>query len=29
MFWQIMGPGKGGAATGAVADAIKSSFGSF
>ena len=29
MFWQIMGPGKGGTATGAVADAIKSSFGSF
>jgi Fe-Mn family superoxide dismutase len=29
MFWQIMGPGKGGAATGAVADAIASSFGSF
>src|ERR1051326_9043497 len=29
MFWQIMGPGKGGAATGAVADAIKSSFSSF
>src|SRR4029079_17996445 len=29
MFWQIMGPGKGGAATGAVGDAIKSSFGSF
>jgi superoxide dismutase, Fe-Mn family len=29
MFWQIMGPGKGAAATGAVADAIKSSFGSF
>ena len=24
MFWQIMGPGKGGAPTGAVADAIKS-----
>ena len=29
MFWQIMGPGKGGAPTGAVGDAIKSSFGSF
>ena len=29
MFWQIMGPGKGGPATGRVADAIKSSFGSF
>lgn len=29
MFWQIMGPGKGGEPTGAVADAIKSSFGSF
>jgi Fe-Mn family superoxide dismutase len=29
MFWQIMGPGKGGAANGAIADAIKSSFGSF
>jgi len=29
MFWQIMGPGKGGTATGAVGDAIKSSFGSF
>ena len=29
MFWQIMGPGKGGAATGAVGDAIKASFGSF
>src|SRR3954452_12476334 len=28
MFWQIMGPGKGGNPTGAVADAIKSSFGS-
>src|SRR6188508_2269184 len=28
MFWQIMGPGKGGAPTGAVGDAIKSSFGS-
>jgi Fe-Mn family superoxide dismutase len=29
MFWQIMGPGKGGAPTGAVADAIKGAFGSF
>jgi superoxide dismutase, Fe-Mn family len=29
MFWEIMGPGKGGAATGPIADAIKSSFGSF
>jgi Fe-Mn family superoxide dismutase len=29
MFWQIMGPRKGGTAAGAVADAIKSSFGSF
>jgi Fe-Mn family superoxide dismutase len=29
MFWQVMGPGKGGAATGAVGDAIKASFGSF
>src|SRR5215207_7699203 len=29
MFWQIMGPCKGGAPTGAVADAIKTSFGSF
>jgi superoxide dismutase, Fe-Mn family len=29
MFWQIMGPGKGGAATGAVGDAIKSAFGTF
>src|SRR4029078_1102399 len=28
MFWQIMGPGKGGAPTGAVGDAIKASFGS-
>src|ERR671938_1534145 len=27
MFWEIMGPGKGGTPTGAVADAIKSSFG--
>ena len=29
MFWEIMGPGKGGTATGAVGDAIKSSFGDF
>ena len=29
MFWEIMGPGKGGAPAGAVADAITSSFGSF
>ena len=29
MFWQIMAPGKGGSATGAAGDAIKSSFGSF
>src|SRR4030095_14096520 len=29
MFWEIMGPGKGGEPTGAIADAIKSSFGSF
>ena len=29
MFWQIMGPGGGGAPTGAIADAINSSFGSF
>jgi superoxide dismutase, Fe-Mn family len=29
MFWEIMGPGKGGEPTGAVGDAIKSSFGSF
>jgi Fe-Mn family superoxide dismutase len=28
MFWQIMGPGGGGAPTGAIADAINSSFGS-
>src|SRR5215813_5808206 len=28
MFWQIMGPGKGGAPTGPVADAIKGAFGS-
>ena len=29
MFWQIMGPHAGGAPTGAVADAINSSFGGF
>ena len=29
MFWEIMGPGKGGAPTGPIADAIKSAFGSF
>ena len=29
MFWQIMGPGKGGAPSGAIADAIKAAFGSF
>ena len=29
MFWVIMGPKKGGAPTGAIADAIKSTFGSF
>jgi Fe-Mn family superoxide dismutase len=29
MFWQIMGPHTGGQPTGAVADAIKSSFGGF
>lgn len=29
MFWQIMGPGKGGIPTGIVADAINGSFGSF
>src|SRR6201988_4155287 len=29
MCWEIMGPGKGGAPSGAVADAITSSFGSF
>src|SRR6059058_3356366 len=28
MFWQIMAPGKSGAPSGAVGDAIKSSFGS-
>jgi superoxide dismutase, Fe-Mn family len=29
MFWTIMGPGKGGAPTGAIADAITGAFGSF
>src|SRR4051812_24449714 len=29
MFWQIMGPNAGGAPTGAVADAVNSSFGGF
>jgi superoxide dismutase, Fe-Mn family len=29
MFWEIMGPGKGGAPTGKIADAITSSFGDF
>ena len=29
MFWQIMGPKAGGAPAGALADAIKSTFGSF
>jgi Fe-Mn family superoxide dismutase len=29
MFWQIMGPGAGGEPTGALADAINASFGSF
>jgi Fe-Mn family superoxide dismutase len=29
MFWQIMSPGKGGAPTGAVADAINGAFGTF
>jgi Fe-Mn family superoxide dismutase len=29
MFWQIMGPNAGGAPTGAIAEAINSSFGSF
>src|SRR5436305_11051542 len=27
MFWEIMGPGKGGAPSGRIADAIKSTFG--
>lgn len=29
MFWQIMGPGAGGAPTGTLADAINGAFGSF
>ena len=29
MFWQIMGPNAGGAPSGAIADAINGSFGSF
>ena len=29
MFWQIMGPGKGGAPSGAIADGITGTFGSF
>ena len=29
MFWEIMGPGKGGEPGGALGDAIKSTFGSF
>jgi len=29
MFWQIMGPNAGGAPSGAIAEALKSSFGSF
>jgi len=29
MFWEIMGPGKGGAPTGAIGDAIKATFGDF
>ncbi|HEY3883627.1 MAG TPA: superoxide dismutase [Vicinamibacterales bacterium] len=29
MFWEIMGPHKGGAPSGAIGDAIQSSFGSF
>jgi len=29
MFWEIMGPQKGGEPTGAIAEAIKSTFGSF
>lgn len=29
MFWEIMGPHKGGAPTGAIGDAIKATFGSF
>src|ERR687897_2070348 len=29
MFWEIMGPGKGGVASGRIGDAIKSSFSTF
>ena len=29
LFWQIMGPGKGGVPTGIIGDAINSTFGSF
>ena len=29
MFWEIMGPGKGGEPTGKIGEAIKSTFGSF
>jgi len=29
LFWEIMGPGKGGEPSGALADAIRSEFGSF
>ncbi|HZZ98885.1 MAG TPA: superoxide dismutase [Candidatus Saccharimonadia bacterium] len=29
MFWEIMGPGKGGAPTGAIADVITKNFGDF
>ena len=29
MFWEIMGPGKGGEPTGKIGDAIKSTFGDF
>ncbi|HNR08850.1 MAG TPA: superoxide dismutase [Saprospiraceae bacterium] len=29
LFWQIMGPGKGGVPTGIIGDAIQGSFGSF
>src|SRR5687767_10716959 len=29
MFWEIMGPGKGGTPSGALGDAITSSFGDF
>jgi Fe-Mn family superoxide dismutase len=29
MFWEVMGPGKGGAPSGPIAEAIKSTFGDF